>query len=123
MIRPFKTTRFFNRKNILATVGDAALANGGTGVIWYSSETIASSTASTAIANAVLQLTDTADFAANFATGEGGLLLMQDGTHAFLFEYKADGTPGTTAAADLTLLAVLTGAAGTASAIHTDNFG
>jgi Ca2+-binding RTX toxin-like protein len=72
----------------------------------------AGTTAATAVANAVTALTSIADFAAaNVATGDSFLLVLDDGTNSFLFQYVADGTAATTAAADLELLAVINGVA------------
>jgi len=67
-------------------------------------------TSSTAVANAVTALTSTADFAAsNVATGDSFLLQMNDGTDTFLFHYVADATAAVTTAADLELIAILSG--------------
>ncbi|MCH7486785.1 MAG: hypothetical protein IIC04_07330, partial [Proteobacteria bacterium] len=94
----------------IEVVADASALADSTAGIWFSSEQLAAdTTAANAIARAVVELTDTADFAANFSTGEGGLLLMDSGVDTFVFEYKADGTPATTTAGDLTLLLVLDG--------------
>jgi hypothetical protein len=96
---------------IIDDAADTAAADSETGVIWWVAEELASTTtAATAVANAVTELSDgAADFGANFATGEGGIVIMDNGSDTFLFEYKADGTPATTTADDLTLLATLVG--------------
>ncbi|MBK1642508.1 hypothetical protein CKO12_11585 [Chromatium okenii] len=108
---------------VLAAAADTAAADATAGAIWKVAETITSgSTAATAIANAVTELHDgAADFAANFQAGEGGLLVMSDTVNTFVFEYKADATPATTTAADLTLIGIFDLSLFTSA--HADNFG
>lgn len=73
-------------------------------------------TVATAVANAVTALTSTADFSgANIATGDSLVLVMDDGTNSFVFHYVADGTPATTSAADLELIAQINGIADAAT--------
>lgn len=70
----------------------------------------AGTTVANAVANAVTALTSGTDFSsANIATGDSLILQMNDGTNTFVFHYVADGTPATTAAADLALIGVFSG--------------
>jgi len=70
----------------------------------------ASSTAANAVANAVTAMTSTTDFAAaNVATGDTFIVVLDDGTNSFVFRYVADGTAATTSAADLELIGIING--------------
>jgi hypothetical protein len=97
---------------IIDLAADTAAADAGTDAIWWVAEELASTTtASNAVANAVTELADGTDFSGNFVAGEGGIIIMDNGSDTFLFEYKAAGTATTTEAGDLTLIAVLDGLA------------
>jgi hypothetical protein len=75
-----------------------------------SDQLAASTTIDTAIANAVTALTSSTDFAASrVATGDSLVLVMDDGTRAFIFHYLADATPAVTTAADLELIGIVNG--------------
>jgi hypothetical protein len=108
---------------------DTAALTNSTSAIWKVAETIATSTSANAIANAVAELNDgAAKFAANFTAGEGGLIVMNDGTNTFVFEFKSQDTDGggaddapTVEAADLKLVGIFDGLSLYTNA-HTDNF-
>ena len=71
---------------------------------------MATSTLANAVANAVTAMTSSADFAAaNVATGDSFIVVLDDGTNSFVFHYVADATPATTAAADLALIGIING--------------
>jgi hypothetical protein len=89
--------------NGTATTNDVIFTFAGAGDLLAAGTTI-----STAVANAVTALTSGTDFSsANIATGDSLILQMNDGTNTFIFHYVADGTPATTAAADLELIGIL----------------
>lgn len=97
---------------IVADNGSPSSAN--TGLIFLLSgandQLAASTTIDTAIAHAVTALTSSTDFAASgVATGDSLVLVMDDGTRAFVFHYLADATPAVTTAADLELIGILNG--------------
>ena len=75
-----------------------------------SDQLAASTTIDTAIANAVTALTSSTDFAASgVATGDSLVLVMDDGTRAFVFHYLADANATATTAADLELIGIVNG--------------
>ena len=83
------------------------------GSIWSYNEQLTTTIASTdaeIVAEAVIQLADGNDFGTNFAVGEGGIIIMDDGTNSFIFEFlDADG--GGVDAGEITLLIKLVGLA------------
>ena len=95
------------------TVTDNGTTTANTGVIFLLSgagDQMAVSTAANAVANAVTAMTSTADFAAaNVATGESLVVVLDDGVNSFVFHYVADATAATTAAADLELIGIING--------------
>jgi len=79
-------------------------------VLSGANDQMATSTLANAVVNAVAAMTSGADFAAaNIVTGDDVIVILDDGADSFVFAYTADGTPGTTAAADLELLAIVKG--------------
>jgi hypothetical protein len=88
-----------------ATINDVIFTLGGAGDQMATGTTI-----DTAIANAVTALTSGADFSsANITTADSLIIALDDGVNTFVYHYVADGTAGTTAAADLELICVLNG--------------
>ena len=91
--------------NTAATANDVIFTFNGVGDILAGGTTVG-----TAIANAVTALTSGTDFASsNIVAGDSLILQMNDGTNTFVFQYVADATPATTAAADLTLIGMFNG--------------
>ncbi|MFP5469832.1 MAG: hemolysin-type calcium-binding region, partial [Alphaproteobacteria bacterium] len=100
------------------TVADNGTTAANTGVVFLLSgvgDQMATSNATNAVANAVTAMTTTgavADFAAaNVATGDSLIVVLDDGTNSFVFHYVADATAATTAAADLELIGIINGVA------------
>jgi hypothetical protein len=96
---------------IVDLTADTAVADGTAGAIFNVNEdlTITSGDSVADIeADAATQLSDgNADFSDNFAANEGGLILMDNGTDTFLFEYQADDD--TTDADEINLIGILSG--------------
>ena len=104
--------------NTLAAVAPVSVADNGTadadGVIYLfgglNDQLAAGTTVTNAVGNAVMALTSGTDFSsANIEAGDSLVLVMDDGTNSFVFHYVADGTPATTSAADLELIAQING--------------
>lgn len=109
--------------NIVTVASDGqATANGVVYALSGANDQLAGgTTAANAVANAVTALTSGADFGgANLVANDSLLLIMDDGVNSFLFHYLADGTPGTTAAADLELLAIINGVTDAGSFANAD---
>lgn len=106
--------------NTIAASAPVTVANNGTttfdtGVVFLLSgvdDQMAVSDVTNAVANAVTAMTSNADFAAaNVATADSLIVVLDDGTNSFVFHYVADATAPTTSAADLELIGIINGVA------------
>jgi hypothetical protein len=97
------------------TQADNAQATANGGIFLFSGandQMAANSTVSNAVGNAVTALTSTADFSgANIAGGDDLILVLDDGTNSFIFQYLAAGNAGITQAVDMQLIAKIDGVA------------
>ena len=100
----------FGTSAIVDVAADTAAADTTAGAIWSVQEDLPGGTdSSNAVTNAATALSDGTDFSGNFMAGEGGLILMDNTTNTFVFEFDADGdgAMATTSADDLQLIGVL----------------
>ena len=97
------------------TVGNNGQATANGGIFLFSGagdQMAANSTVANAVAGAVTALTSTTDFSgANVAGGDDLILVLDDGTNSFVFQYLAAGTAGISEAGDMQLIAKVDGVA------------